>query len=345
MKHNLTVRGFVSLLWHGSKAIDVLQAALEIGLLDLLDGGPITLGELSQQLNCVPHRLYKLLDCLESLGLVDRVQEVDDINEARYCSTEPLKEAVVAVIGASSIERDRDKYQWQEIYGRLPEVLKGEHSVSSEAFDWPPSTPEKIASFELSMAAGCGPIIESFLNVGKQIWNSSNTNQSVRVLDVGGGDGTLACALVSNFPQLSVDVYNLPELSSLVAEKIQICNEGDRLKFVGGNFLQEPLPNGYDVIMFVRVLHDWPAHVARELLIKAYNALAPNGKIVICEEFRTSDRLAIQFFWTYFLMGVDSCVSRLREIEFYYRLLHEVGFDKVQIFSNTFDLIVAEHPG
>lgn len=345
MKPNLTVRGFVSLLWHGSKAIDVLQASLEIGLLDLLDCGPITLGDMSQQLNCVPHRLYKLLDCLESLGLVDRKQDVDDINEARYCSTEPLKEAVIAVLGANSIERDRDKYEWQEIYGRLPEVLRGEHSVSSQAFDWPPRTSEKIASFEHSMAAGCKPIIESFLAVGNQLWNSLDRNKPVRVLDVGGGDGTLACALVSNFPQLYVDVYNLPELSSLVTETIQRCSEGDRLNFVGGDFLQEPLPNSYDVVLFVRVLHDWPAHIARELLIKAYNALSPNGKIIICEEFRTSERLAIQFFWTYFLIGVDSCVSRLREIEFYNRCLHEVGFEKVQIFPNSFDLILAEHPG
>jgi ubiquinone/menaquinone biosynthesis C-methylase UbiE len=343
MKQNLTARGFISLLWHGSKAIDVLQTSLEIGLLDLLDCGPVTLGDLSQQLNCIPPRLYKLLDCLESLGLVERIQDVDDINEARYCSTEPLKPAVTAVLGVNSIERDRDKYQWREIYGRLPEVLRGEHSVSSEAFDWPPRTPEKIASFEESMAAGCKPIIESFLTVGNQLWTSSK-NQPIRVLDVGGGDGTLACALVSNFPQLYVDVYNLPEVSPLVAEKIERCNGGDRLNFVGGDFLQETLPTGYDVILFVRVLHDWPAHITRELLTKAYNALAPNGKIVICEEFRTSERLAIQFFWNYFLIGVDSCVSRLREIEFYHRCLSEIGFENAQIFNNSFDLISAEHP-
>ena len=77
------------------------------------------------------------------------------------------------------------------------------------------------------------------------------------------------------------------------------------------------MPRGYDVLSFIRVLHDWPADVARLLPRKPHEALAPGGRIVICEEFRTRDRLAVQLFWTYFLIGVDACVSRLREVEWY----------------------------
>lgn len=66
---------------------------------------------------------------------------------------------------------------------------------------------------------------------------------------------------------------------------------GRRLGFVAGDFLTEPLPAGYDALSFVRVLHDWPAETARELLKKAYDALESRGCILICEEFRTAQRL------------------------------------------------------
>ncbi|MBC7973995.1 MAG: ArsR family transcriptional regulator, partial [Myxococcales bacterium] len=104
----------------------------------------------------------------------------------------------------------------------------------------------------------------------------------------------------------------------------------------------EPLPRGYDVISLIRVLHDWPADVARALLRKAADALAPGGRIVICEELRTPDRLAVQLFWTYFLVGVDSCVSRLREVAWYTEALAALGFVEIAVLPGAFDVIVAE---
>lgn len=345
LKNQVTAKELISLLWHGSKAIDVLQASLEIGLLDLLNADFITLGELSQRLHCLPNRLYKLLDCLETLGFVQREQELEDINQTRYRSTEPLKDPVLEILGSNSIERSRDnKYQWQEIFGRLPDVVRGKHSVSSEAFDWPPRTDEQVTNFETSMAAGCEPIIDSFLAVGNQIWGSPTGNQKIHILDIGGGDGTLACGLVSKCPQICVDVYNLPTVAPLVAEKIHASSESERLGFIGGDFLREPLPSGYDILLFVRILHDWPAQTVHQLLIKTYDALPPGGKVVICEDFRSRERLALNFFWAYFLIGVDSCVYRLREAEFYNNVLSEVGFENIQFLSSSFDIIMAERP-
>jgi len=91
----------------------------------------------------------------------------------------------------------------------------------------------------------------------------------------------------------------------------------------------------------VRVLHDWPADVARMLLKKAKAALPPSGRLVICEEFRTHDRLAVQFFWTYFLVGVDACTSRLREVEWYTEALDGLGFVDIRVIPGAFDVIVA----
>ncbi|ADO75315.1 methyltransferase [Stigmatella aurantiaca] len=329
-------RALLHLLYNSARALDVVQTAREMGLLEALEKGPVTLGELSTRHGLVPGRLYKFLDCLESLGLVQREQTTDAIVEARYTAAPGLSAAAEAVVGPHSLERDREKYNWGALYGHLPEVLRGERSMPRESFDWPPSTPEQVAGFEASMAAGLGPILEVFRTHGGKLWRPGQ-----KLLEVGGGDGTLAARLLEEHAGLAVDVYNLPSTEGLVTHTREKHALGGRLGFVGGDFLREPLPRGYDAISFVRVLHDWPAETARALMKAAHAALPPGGRLLICEEFRTPERLAAQFFWSYFLMGVDSCVSRLREVQFYLKALTDLGFQQPEVLPGPFELVAA----
>lgn len=332
----MTPRALLSLLFNASKGLDVLTAALELGILEALDAGPVTLRELCERTGAKANRLYKFLDCLESMELVVRSQEMGERMDARYRSSSPLKEAVVSVLGPDSIERDRDRYDWRAIAGALPAVLRAERSIDS--FDWPPKTPEQVRSFETSMAAGCPPIVESVLAARDQLFEPG---RPCRWLDVGGGDGTLALSVLEAVPALTADIFNLPSTEDLVAERARGSPHAGRLRLVPGDFFEDELPGGYDVVSFVRVLHDWDEQSARDLLAKGVRALRPGGKLIVCEEFRTHERLAIQFFWTYFLMGVDACESRLREVEFYLRELSTLGFSKTSVIEGPFDLVVA----
>lgn len=329
----MNARSLLALLFNADKALDLLHTARDLGLLERLDAGPVTLRELAEAVKARPLRLYKFLDGLESLGLVVRRQGSDDLLAAEYVSAEPLVPAFEAVLGDSSIERDRDRYPWREIHGRLPEVLAGDLDAR---FAWPPESEEDVRGFEQSMAAGCGPIAEALAAANGTIFGPAT-----RWLDVGGGDGTVAEALLRADPRLTCDVFNLPAVAPLVEERARAAGLEGRLGFVGGDFFAGPLPEGYDVLTFARVLHDWPADVARMLLEKAKQALPPGGRIVVCEEFRNRDRLAVQFFWTYFLIGVDACTSRLREVEWYTGALTELGFADVQVIPGPFDVVVA----
>lgn len=334
-----TPRGLLHLLFNGKRATDVVKTALDMGLLQKLQGGSKTLDELTKGTILVPQRLYKFLDCLESMGLVKREQTTDAILEARYTAVDGLLEAAEKVVGPKSLEYDREKYAWDKLHGDLPNVLEGRKSIPRESFAWPPETPEQVAGFEASMAAGLGPIIEVFNTHSAKLWSAGQ-----RLLDVGGGDGTLAAQLLRWQPGLSVDVYNLPITEPLVMTIRDAHGLKERLGFVGGDFLNEPLPKRYDAISFVRVLHDWPAETARALMKAAYEALPSGGRILICEEFRTPERLTAQFFWSYFLMGVDSCVSRLREVEYYLMALKDLGFRAPEVLPGPFEIVVATKP-
>lgn len=329
----MNARSLLSLLHHADKALDVVRTASDLGLLARLDAGPVSLRELAEETRARPLRLYKFLDALESLGLVDRRQPSDDLLATSYVSREPLAAAADAVLGEQSIERDRDRYPWREIHGRLAEVLAGGLDTR---FSWPPGTPDEIQEFERAMAAGCPPIVEAFRRAKEQVFGGAT-----RWLDVGGGDGTVMGAVLREVPALAGDVFNLAPVRGLVLERAKTAEVADRMGFVAGDFLGGGLPGGYDVLSFVRVLHDWPPDVARALLVKARDALAPGGRVIICEEFRDHDRLAVQFFWTYFLIGADACVSRLREVGWYTEALDALGFRDVVVLPGAFDLVVA----
>ena len=336
----LTPRGLLHLLFNGERAIDVVHTAYELGLLEDLEKGPVTLNTLSQKHNLRPVRLYKFLDCLESMGLVKREQTKDSIAEASYTAVPGLRAAAEKVVGPASLERDRERYPWYKLYGNLKEFLHTQdRHIPREDFAWPPSTPKQVEGFEASMAAGLGPILEVFRMHGPNLWSPGQ-----RLLEVGGGDGTLAAHLIDENPGLEVDVFNIPDTEALVTRTREKHNLGNHLGFIGGNFLTQPLPKDYHAMSFVRVLHDWPAETARQLMQAAYEALPSKGRILICEEFRTAERLTAQFFWTYFLIGVDSCVSRLREVEYYLMALKAVGFETLEVLPGPFEIIVATKP-
>lgn len=339
MSVTLSPRALMHLLVNGPKAVDVLETALDIGLLDALAAGPVRLGELAERLRVRPLRLYKFLDCLESLGVVERDEPGSDIALASYRGVPGLKDAVLAAVGPDAIERDRDRYPWRRLHGRLAESLRGEVSLTEDEFVWPPKTMEQTEAFERSMAAGVGPAIATTHRHAARLWPGRR-----RLLDVGGGDGTLAARILDDATWLHAHVFNLPAVGPLVERTRAACGHPDRLGFVGGDFFAGPLPSGYDAMAFVRVLHDWPSDVARGLVEKAYAALEPGGLLLICEEFRTPDRLAVQFFWSYFLIGVDSAFSRLREAQWYTDLLKEVGFERIEVLPGEWELITAYKP-
>lgn len=85
-----------------------------------------------------------------------------------------------------------------------------------------------------------------------------------RVLDVGGGDGTLVGSLLDHHPHLEAAVLELPE----VADRVPV---GPRLGAIAGDAFAH-VPGGYDTYLLVDVLHDWADEAATRLLERVADA-------------------------------------------------------------------------
>jgi cyclopropane fatty-acyl-phospholipid synthase-like methyltransferase len=209
-------------------------------------------------------------------------------------------------------------------------VLKG--TALPEAVRWPPRTKEAAEHLELWMTITANEAVLA-LEQGTD-WNSTKT-----LLDVGGGDGSIACELVRKYDHLRATVFNLPASADLARAKIAKQKLESRVKVVDGDFREDALPGGVDRVMFSRVLADWDPAVCQMLLKKARAALNPGGTVVISEPFDDTNRdLAVSWEFRYTFYD-DFGAGTYKSIAQYQAMLRNAGFSKFTVNDRINDTL------
>ena len=72
-------------------------------------------------------------------------------------------------------------------------------------------------------------------------------------------------------------------------EYVQSSGLADRLTFHPGDFFRDELPPA-DVLIMGRILHDWNVDEKKQLLKKAYDALPPEGALLVYEMIIDDER-------------------------------------------------------
>jgi tRNA1(Val) A37 N6-methylase TrmN6 len=172
-------------------------------------------------------------------------------------------------------------------------------------------------------------------------WSTTKT-----LLDVGGGDGGIACALATKYDHLRATVFNLHASAALARARIARAKLEARVNVVEGDFLEDPLPVGFDRVQFSRVLADWDTAVCQMLLKKARAALKPGGSIVIVEPFDdTNADLAISWEFRYTFYD-DFGAGVYKSIGQYETMLKNAGFSNIRahdrIDATVYGVITAQ---
>ena len=106
---------------------------------------------------------------------------------------------------------------------------------------------------------------------------------SARLLDVGGNSGEFALCCAALHPHLSATVADLPGVCTLGERNIAGRPGAAQVAFHPLDLRRDPLPGGFDTLVFKSVLHDWPDDMAAHFLGLAAHALLPGGRLVIVE--------------------------------------------------------------
>lgn len=114
------------------------------------------------------------------------------------------------------------------------------------------------------------------------ILQSIDFTGSQRLLDVGGGIGTLLCAVLEKQPFLTGGLMELQQAHEQAREFISHRGMAEKVSLVSGDFFEE-VPWGYDAIMLKSILHDWDDAKCVKLLKNCQAALKVGDKLVIID--------------------------------------------------------------
>jgi len=116
-----------------------------------------------------------------------------------------------------------------------------------------------------------------------------------KLLDVGGGPGTLSVLLAKAYPELSCTVIDLPEVVKIAAELIEQQGMSARVGTLPGDYHKVEFPGDNDVVNIFGVLHQESPEAIQDIFCRAHEALAPGGTIHIMDMMTDESHTAPKF--------------------------------------------------
>lgn len=163
-----------------------------------------------------------------------------------------------------------------------------------------------------------------------------------RLLDLGGSHGLYASAFCEHYPHLQAVVFDRSEAVKIGRELTASSPTRNRVSFVAGDMLSDPLGENYDIVLLFAVLHLFSQHRNCQLLARVADTIRPGGVLVIADFLR--DRLPTQ--WTApFSLGMRCFFGEGQAYDqtTLKRWLTEAGFRQVRVqhLRNPASLITA----
>jgi demethylspheroidene O-methyltransferase len=200
------------------------------------------------------------------------------------------------------------------------------------AVSMPASEVDKFTRYSHLMAASQGFVVQEILS-------SYFFDEHRCVLDVGAGKGRFVSELAAHAPHLKFKMFDLPPVLALAREGLQAKGLSERVALHPGSFLDDPLPEGADLITLVRVAHDHPDAVVRQILQKAFAALPLGGVLLLAEPMAQPEEEAgqpqasVDAYFHFYLLAMGA--GRLRTPHELQTMMQEAGFSHVEQVPNA----------
>lgn len=262
----------------GSKA---LLSAVELGLFTELAKGPADLSALSGRLGLHERSARDFLDALVALKMLNREDGCYSNTAESDLFLDRAKPSYVG--GLLEMANARLYGSW----GKLTEALRtgqnqNEAKGPDDIFAALYADPSLLRGF---LAAMSGVSLGAAQAIAAKFpWQNYKS-----FADIGAAQGMVPATIASAHPHLSGMGYDLPQVKPVFEDFIARRGLSDRVKFLAGNFFEDPLPEA-DVLIMGHILHDWNLPEKRMLLAKAHAALPEGGALVVYEALIDDER-------------------------------------------------------
>jgi SAM-dependent methyltransferase len=271
------------MIWgvHISRAVYV---AAELGVADLLAGGPMTAAQLAQATRAHEPPLYRVLRLLAALGVLTE-------QDGRLFGLTVLGERLRAGVPASvrSWALVCESLETALGFEPLTETVQTgkpafEIAHGTNLFEFLPGHPELAQRFQPAMSERTAAFAPS-------VATGYDFSPMRTVADIGGGKGTLLAAILRAHTHLRGILFDLPAALPDAAAVLREAGVEDRCEIVPGDFFQA-VPEGADCYILANVLHDWDDPTSVRILSACRRAMAKDGRVLIVERLIPDDPAA-----------------------------------------------------
>ncbi|MEJ2421848.1 MAG: methyltransferase [Acidobacteriota bacterium] len=243
-----------------------LHAAVKLDVFTAIGKNSLTAGDLAQKIRADKRALGMLLNALSAMKLLAKAGKT-------YTAG---KEAL------EFLSRDSDRYigfmiqhhrDLMPAWARLDEaVAKGAPLRERASFE----DAERREHFLMGM-------FNIAINLAPKIVPDIDLSGRKRLLDFGGGPGTYAIQFCLHNPGLKASIYDLPTSRPFAEKTVARFGVSDRVDFIGGNYLEDSVPDGFDAAWLSQILHSENPDGCRKIIRKAAGAVESGGTVMIHE--------------------------------------------------------------
>ena len=312
-----------------SQAIAVAAA---LRLPDALSSGPLTAAEVAEQAKLAPDVVSRLLRVLASEGLLSQHRDgrfaLTSLGEVLVSDHPGSVRDLVVFCGA----------EWHRALGQLQQAATGgacafEQLYGLPFFDYLSTRPELQRSFNDGMCA-----VSSLADA--TVLLAYDFSRVARVVDVGGGTGSLLVALLARHAQLRGVLFDLEPVCIQAKARWSGSLYAERMTFVSGDFRDE-LPGGADLYLLKTVLHDWSDRDALLILSRCRAAMREGSRLLIIEHVLEATPRA-QFAQRLDLLMLAVLGGKERTLAEYERLLEGAGLRLLGQYPSLSELTLLE---
>jgi hypothetical protein len=249
--------------------------AAELGLADLLANGPRDTEQLAQATSTHARSLYRMLRLLSSVGVFTEARP------GQFALT-PLGECLRSAVPGSmrSWLRMLGLRVWFHTYAEALHSLRtGEpafaQSVGMKFFDYLATHPQEGEIFDAAMS-------DFGRGVAAAVVREYDFSGLAKIVDVGGGNGSLVSAILQANPPMTGILFDQPHIIESARRSIGAAGLAGRCDIVGGDFFRS-VPAGGDVYVLRRIIHDWDDDGALKILRNCRTAMKDAARLLLVE--------------------------------------------------------------
>jgi hypothetical protein len=307
-------------LLRGALVTQLIHVAARLRIADLLQAGPKSADDLAATVGVDAQALHRILRALAGLGIF---AETDAGRFALTPLADPLRSDAPASLRGSAVLYG-EPWWWQACGDLLYSVRTGQpafdHVHGQPLFAYLDATADAAATFndhQTSMTRqDAAAVVDAYDFTGCST-----------VVDVGGGHGALAAAILKGSPQTTVVLFDRPAVVEGATRRLRAEGVAERCSCVGGDFF-ESVPAGADTYVLKDIIHDWDDERAASILRQCRRGMtnsAATPRLLLVEKVIPPGNAPFAGKMTDITMLLVAG-GRERTAEEYHALLAEAGF-------------------